>query len=504
MNDRQLYDFLSRQKNPDISRRYFLKWLTRSGVGGAAAVSLATWAFPSCAPPGLSEECKSPVGCQSGGQDQLLVGVIGTFSGLGEFIGRIVNRSLDATVTELNKRGRVLGKTVNWLKGDSGQDTSAAVQKFTEFSNDPRVIGIMFVGPLGINETRRDMKRLNIPTILSYSDAYSDNKLYPGDPEGPRSMFQFFPPGIWIMEALAKYAKEDRGYSTVGLMYLNLLGTAFERQSAQACEKYGLRITTREQYGLNATDLGPQLQRLRDSKCHTLWVFGLPSDTANVVKGLAQIDAGYVDTPTAKDGSGWHPQLMGDPAGMGERQWAVLAGDAAKVGSVTAYHVGGLIYLPQFAIARWIIDYLGTTPSGGEEIPADSFYTLIKAAEEAGSTDREKMVAAIENGTERQFASVGFSFSKTDHLARKPDDIMIVTLEKGRGPEPTDPPYQLGREWSEGLSDSPFNPTQLVRPTLAANRRRYPEVMDTVMQLGYGTQCTREPDGTLSPRCKVH
>jgi hypothetical protein len=44
----------------------------------------------------------------------------------------------------------------------------------------------------------------------------------------------------------------------------------------------------------------------------------------------------------------------------------------------------------------------------------------------------------------------------------------------------------------------------LVRPTIEANRRVLPEVMDTVMDQGYGTQCTTQADGTLSNACKIH
>ncbi len=500
MNDRQLYDFLLRQRNPEISRRYFFKWLVKKGVGGMTALSLANLAFNSCTVGRFNEEGLIKTG--GGSKDALLVGVVGAFSGVGAFVGRLTDRGMNAAVAEINRRGGIGGRKVDWLRGDGGTDVAQARQKFTEFAQDPRVVGILFATPLGVSESLRDIKKGNIPTILTFTDLYSTGRLYPQDPNAPRSVFQYFMPGRWILENLARYSKLDRGYSKIALMYVSLLAADFETIARESAQKFGLQIVGVETYGLNATDVGPQLQRLKTTGCEALWIFGLPSDTANIVKGLQALNAKYVDTPTAKSGE-WRPHLMGDPAGMGERQWAVLAGDAAAVGSVTAWHIGGLLYLPRFKIARWVQEYTGELASGGEESPADSFYTIVKAVEDAGSTDRDAVVAAIENGQEREFSGFPFSFSPQDHLARKPEDMIIVTLERNR-PEPTDPPYQLGREWQEGLRDFPFNPTHLVRPTLEENRKRHPDAVAEILELGYGTQCTKEADGTLSNRCKVH
>jgi branched-chain amino acid transport system substrate-binding protein len=503
VNESQLYDFLVRQRNPEISRRYFFKWLVKKGVGGMTALTLANLAFNSCTVGRFEEEGLIRTG--GGSKDALLVGVVGAFSGLGAFVGRLTERGLNAAVAEINKNGGIGGRKVDWLKGDGGTDVAQARQKFTEFAQDPRVIGIMFATPLGVNESLRDIKKGNIPTILTFTDLYSTNRLYPQDPNAPRSVFQYFLPGKWILEGLARYAKQDRGYTKIGVMYVSLLGADFENLAREAASKFGLQIVASETYPLNATDVGPQLQRLKASGCEALAVYGLPSDTANVVKGLAALGAKYKDTPTAKSGTQWAPQLMGDPAGMGERQWAVLAGDAAATGSVSVWHIGGLLYLPQFKLPQWIEEHTGEIATGGEESPADSFYALVKAVEDAGSTDKDKMVAALENGKERVFSGFPFSFTPTDHLARKPEDVIMITLEFNGKPAPTDPPYELGAEWTETLlREQPFNPTHLVRPTLEENRKRHPEVIKEILERRFGTQCTREPDGTLSPRCKIH
>jgi hypothetical protein len=184
-----------------------------------------------------------------------------------------------------------------------------------------------------------------------------------------------------------------------------------------------------------------------------------------------------------------------------------LAGDSARVGTVTAWHAGGLVYLPTFAVAAWMRKYLGKEPTGGEESPADGLATLLYGIKKAGSTDRQRVVQGIESMGRVKFASIEFGFEPRRHLAKTRDDMILVTMERGSvGPVPTDPPYQLGIEWGPtgAFAHTPGGPTHLVRPTLEANRRGHPDVMEQVLAKGYGTQCTKHGDGTLGKECKIH
>src|SRR3972149_6162494 len=106
-----------------------------------SALTLANLAFPACAQPNLNEEgwIKTKVGA-----DELLVGVVGAFTGIGAFVGRITERGIDTAVRRINATGGIGGRKVNWLKGDAGTDTALARQKFTEYAQDTRVAGVIF------------------------------------------------------------------------------------------------------------------------------------------------------------------------------------------------------------------------------------------------------------------------------------------------------------------------------------------------------------------------
>ncbi len=107
--------------------------------------------------------------------------------------------------------------------------------------------------------------------------------------------------------------------------------------------------------------------------------------------------------------------------------------------------------------------YLKKNPTGGEESPADGLYTLTHAVEVAGSTDRQKVVSAIETMGDIKFASIAVQLLGHHHLSKKMDDLIMVTLERSSGPVATSPAYELGKEWTrraQGLrrADPPRSP----------------------------------------------
>lgn len=483
------------------SRREFLQWAGKIGFASASVL-----AFSACGKGTSKTNADAGSKTTSGGGfkssgDTLKVGVIAPFSGVGAFVGRITTNSLDAAAAQINATGGVGGRKVEVVSRDTGTDPSAGVKAYQSFAGDKSVIGVLWCGGLGLDESRAQISRDNLPIVSVFNDLWSAKELYPDGKE--RSIFQMVMPDRMAFDLLAKYCKEDRGYSKVGLMYDSLLSSSAKGYFTDAVNKHGLSAAGIESYQLNDADFGPQVRRLQSQKGEALMIWGVAGDTAGIVKGIDKVNGSYVDTPTAK-GPTWRPHLMGSPGGTGEHTWADLAGSSAKIGTLTAWHVGGLNYLPSFAISGWLKKYSKKTATGGEESPADGLYTLTHAVEVAGSTDRQKVVAAIETMGQIKFASTPFSYAADRHLSKQMDDLVLITLEKSSGPAATSPSYELGKEWKDNFAAGYVGPTHLVRPTLEANTRAHPEVMAEVLKLGYGTQCTKQADGTLTNACKVH
>lgn len=480
-----------------VSRRDFIKW-----VGAMGATGYGMLALGACSGDDEPSETARSGGGFGGSGDALKVGVVGAFSGPGAFIGRIVDTSLDAAVQQINSTGGVGGRKVSVVKRDTGTDPAAGVKAYQEFAGDPEIVGVLWCAGAGLAESLGQITRDNMPVIAVFNDLFSGGGLFP-DNQARRSIFQLQVPDRLAFDLLARYCRDDRGYRRVGFIYDGLLFPNSKELFEVAAAGAGLDAVRIESYQLNDSDFGPQLGRMRSARPEALFVWGVAGDTAGIVKQLDRLGASYVDTPTAK-GDAWHPHVMGSPGGTGERTWADLAGGAAKAGTLTGWHVGGLVYLPSFRIKDWVRTFLNKTVTGGEESPADGLYALLKGVEKAGSTDRDAMIRGIETMGRVKFASIEFGFTEDRHLSKTDDDLILVTLERSSGPVATDPAYELGAEWTDYFSPGYVGPTHLVRPTLEANRRAHPDVVAEVLATGYGTQCTKQADGTLSGDCKVH
>src|SRR5947209_3331616 len=368
-----------------------------------------------------------PSSKRAGASDTIKVGVVAPFSGVGSFVGAITKNSLDAAVQQINSAGGVGGRKVELVLRDAGQELTAGIKAYQEFAGDPHVAGVLWCGGLGFDESRNLIKRDQMPVMAVFEDPASSGDLYPAVPE--RSVFQLVMPEKIGMKVVCRYLAEDRGYKHVGLLFDSTISEGVRTYFTDAATAVGITPTGIEDFNVFASDFGPQLQRLKGQRPEALIVWGLSSSTAGVVKQLEQLGAAYVDTPTAK-GAEWHPHVIGAPTGTGDKSFADLAGMAAKIGSVPARHLGGLVYLPTFAIGGWMKKYVNKTPTGGEELPADGLGTLVRAIEKGGSTDRRRIVDTIETMGRFSFASVEFGFTDRNHLARTEDELLMVTLER--------------------------------------------------------------------------
>jgi len=493
VNESREFDFIARnvRTNPEISRRRLLDWMLKAGYTLPAATILSASAIGACgyggAPIGGPGNASGGFG---GGSDTLKLAVIGPFSGIGGFLGAIVTRSLNAAVTKVNNDGGIGGRKIEVVVFDiSASDPQQPINAYNQIAGRGDIAGIIWAIPAEPLLQLKDRIAVDqIPIGAAFADLYDSDNLYPKE-QAFRPIFQFLIPDSWAMDTLADYCRNVRGYTRAGLLYDSTLGgsgddNASVRQFKKSMEKAGMSITALASYSLGETNFGPRIAEVGDAQ--TVWMWGLATDTANAVKGYADAGREYRDWDGAR--SGQRPHLMGSPAALGEKKWAELAGEAARPGTLTAWHVGGLIYLPSFEIVKWMREFnegAQKQATGGEETPADAMYILANAVQRAGSTDGKAMIEAIENAGRQRFASIDFEFTPDNHLARHPDDMIIVTLERAGVPE--DDTYILGKEWTSGaLPEGYVGPTHLVYPTIEANTRRHPDVMAEVMAGPWG------------------
>lgn len=474
---------------PRVPRRRFLELM--GGAGAALATASVSGSFLTA--------------CSSENPDTVKIGVILPMTGPGTSMGQVSYDALSAAVKQLNSTGGATGRKIELQFRDTGTDPVAAAELYSELVAQPATIGILWCGSPGLESVLPRMAHDAIPVVAVFSDPLSAGQLYPAA-GAPRSLFQVSVGDIDVKKALADYALKDRGYGSAALLYDRGLDVQGDTRAhfEQAFGGSGLALNGVETFGAGDGDVNGQLDRLGAGAPQVLYVDGYSDDAAAVVGALAERGAAYVDTPTAK-GPEWHPHVFGSRRDV-NRLWADAAGETARVGTVTAWALGGLTFLPFYAVGGWLEKYVGKVAMGGEEAPADGLATLVEGLKKAGSTDRRRLVDGIETMGKIHFATIPFGYGADRHNAIGPEDVVVMALDRLRGPEATDPKYELGHEWQPGqaFADVGATPTLLVRPTLEANKTVHPDVMARILQDGYGTQCTRLGDGTLTKECKIH
>lgn len=526
-----------------MNRRSFLDVSRKVGLGVAATSALYPSFLAACGKTALSRSAQGGFDVEGGGGggETINIGVISIYSGVGAFVGKLVDHGGDLATEQINKHGINIpkgndgfpdfdayeqqtdggvlsGKKLRLIKRDDNLSAQVAVGAIQEMITRYQIKGLIFAGLYDdIYAAKKLIQQFNIPAIAAYGDLFSVNQLYPENDY--RQLFQMFPPDLWgIQIALEEYATRDRGYRRFAYLGDNTaVGAQGKRLIGETLDKLGLDLLSAEQYNVGDVDMSAQLTRIRGTRCQALLVWGIAGDTAHALENLKRLDAVYVDHPGALRGSPWRPQIIGFEGGAAERTFAVLAGDAARTGTMSYWYQGGVGYIPQFQRPvdvfkqRW-----GQSPTGGENNPADAIFLFARAFEEAGGTDPDKVINALETMPGVNFSSITpHSFSQDRHISLEKDDMVGVTLERGKA-VPTTPSYELGTEFTGRGDVKAFNPpgyigpTQFMRFNIDGLLRKHERLfVDILMKGGYGTQCTKRSGGgpfgfRLTNECQIH
>lgn len=520
-----------------LNRREFLDVTKKLGVGAAAASMLYPSFLAACGKTALSRSAKPGFDVEGGpgGGETINIGVISIYSGVGAFVGKLVDHGGDLAVEQINKHGINIplsgdgfpdfdayqaqtaggilgGKKLRIIKRDDNLSAQVAVGAIQEMITRFDIKGLIFAGLYDdIYAAKKLLQQFNIPAIAAYGDLFSVKQLWPD--ADYRQLFQMFPPDSWGIElALQEYATRDRGYRRFAYLGDNTaIGSQGKRLIGETLDGLGLDLLGAEQYNVGDVDMSAQLARLRNTDSQALLIWGIAGDTAHALENLKRLDAVYQDHPNALRSSPWRPQIIGFEGGAAERTFAVLAGDAARTGTMSYWYLGGVGYIPQYQKPVDLFKQrFGTAPTGGENNPADALFLFARAFETAGGTDADKVVEALETMDGVNFSSITpHSFTKDRHISLEKDDMVGITLERGKA-LPTSPAYDLGEEFKSFHPPGYIGPTHFMRFNMEGLLRKHEKLFgDIMLKGGYGTQCTKRKGGgpfgfTLTNDCKIH
>ena len=351
--------------------------------------------------------------------DGVKIGSFLAVTGGASFLGDPEKKTLEMYVEQINKDGGVLGKPVELIIYDSATSPKNAVTFVKRLIEQDEVDVI--VGGTTTGETMaviKEVEKAGIPFIsLAGAGVIVD----------PVKKWVFKTPhtdGLAV-EKIFLDMKES-GLTKVGV----LSGSGgFDKSchgnAVRLAPEMGMEIVADETHGKGDTDMTPQLTKIKNAPGIQAFLYcGFGAPTSIAAKNYKQIG---MTIP--------HYQTHGS-ASMRFIKGADGAADGVRLPAAALLVVDQLPDAhPQKKVAsayknayeQQHNDSISTF--GGHAY--DGLHIAVEAIERAGSTDKEKVRAEIENTKNFVGADGIFNMSATDHLGLGPDSFVMVEVSDG-------------------------------------------------------------------------
>jgi branched-chain amino acid transport system substrate-binding protein len=346
--------------------------------------------------------------------------------------GEGINRGAQIAVEECNKAGGINGRMVELAEVlDDQLVPDRAVQNLRRILDNLEIVGLMCPSGSGPTLAIADMIQADGRPIIN-PQAQTPAIVYPnGADKPPRpNLFSISIGNLVESEKLAAALSE---FGRIGILHestgYGVTGADLVRKAIVA-HKPDARVTV-ESYNQRAQDMTAQLVRVQRANAEAMLVIGLGADFAVIRRNMSRLNM--------------NPALFG-AAGAVTVPYIEGAGDLVA-GTRAVNHIAfgrrpmhpaaqkfADLYRAKFGTDRWygpdaanpLISLAGTVASG-----YDCISLLIDAIRRAGSTDKAKMVAALDQTRDYEGATVRrISFTPQNHVALKPEDLGTYEMLK--------------------------------------------------------------------------
>lgn len=352
--------------------------------------------------------------------DPIKIGAILSVTGPASFLGAPEARTLEMLVEETNKKGGVQGRKVQLIIKDSGASPEKAFSFAKQLIDEEKVFAI--IGPSTSGETMKIKSVAEEGKTILLSCAAAEAIV------NPVAKYVFKTPQK-DSDAVIKIFQQMKKMkiSRIGVLSSNTgFGNAGKGQIEKLAPEHGITIVANEVYDKAASDLTAEVTKIKAANVEAIVNWSIEPAQAIVIKNARQIG---LKIPIFQS------------HGFGNIKYVDAAGAAAEG---VIFPAGRLLVAdvlpknhPQKALLlQYKKDYMSFC--SGEECSTfgghayDAYTILIKAIENAKSTDREAVRTAIENL--KGFVGTGgiFNFSPTDHNGLGVDAFEMLTVKNGK------------------------------------------------------------------------
>lgn len=354
--------------------------------------------------------------------DALVVGFVGTMTGLESWRGEDAYEGADLAIHDLNERRGEDRRPFQLITLDDRGDPEAAVNMVRDLAGLDRTVGIIYAGPPeALPQAEAALASRGIPAVLVYGDLYGAQEL-------TAHTFQMAPSFLWEARRLAMYLSGDRGYRRVGaLVEMNDDGEAAESALQAALRDQGLRRAAVVRYDPSEEDLTSALGELRDGRVEAIVFQGSASSLSRATTALGEMGSSYRTTDAARLASAtrrvrqrrvarghWRPQLLAFHGVFSPR-----VDGALRPGTVVSETLGrGVYYLPVPDSEEFREGFRGwwdKPPTGWQYRAYDAARMIGWAA--ARAEPNEDIARVLENMENERFSGTEITLGRDDHTA---------------------------------------------------------------------------------------
>ncbi|MHB1012014.1 MAG: ABC transporter substrate-binding protein [Desulfobacteria bacterium] len=351
--------------------------------------------------------------------EPIKIGAIFSVTGPASFLGAPEAKTLEMLVAETNNKGGVMGRQVQLIIKDSGASPEKAFSFAKQLIDEDKVFAI--IGPSTSGETMKIKGVAEAGKTILLSCAAAE------DIVNPVAKWVFKTPQK-DSDAVIKIFQEMKKMkiSRIGVLSGNDgFGNAGKGQIEKLAPQYGITIAANEVYDAKASDLTAEVTKIKAANVQAIINWSVVPAQAIVIKNARQIG---ITVPIFQS------------HGFGNIKYVQAAGAAAEG---VLFPAGRLLVAdvlpksnPQKAL---LVKYSKDYESKYKEQPStfgghayDAYTILLKAIEQAKSTDKEAVRTAIEHL--KGFVGTGgiFNFSPTDHNGLNVDAFEMLTVKNGK------------------------------------------------------------------------
>ena len=351
--------------------------------------------------------------------EPLKIGAILSVTGPASFLGAPEAKTLEMLVAETNKKGGIQGRQIQLIIKDSGASPEKAFSFAKQLIEEEKVFAI--IGPSTSGETMKIKGVAEAGKTILLSCAAAEAIV------NPQAKYVFKTPQK-DSDAVIKIFQEMKKMkiSKIGVLSGNDgFGNAGKGQIEKLAPEHGITIAANEVYDAKASDLTAEVTKIKAANVQAIINWTIVPAQAIVIKNARQIG---LTIPIFQS------------HGFGNIKYVQAAGAAAEG---VLFPAGRLLVAdvlpknhPQKALlVKYAKDYESkykeeASTFGGHAY--DAYIILLKAIEQAKSTDTEAVRTAIENLKGVVGTGGIFNFSATDHNGLGIDAFEMLTVKKGK------------------------------------------------------------------------